>query len=85
MGKVESGLELPPDLLMMSELSAVVRRDGLDWEPTQLSGDGLRHQLGRVAPNMSQAGEFRPALDEADNRRLMLAPDDGVSFPITES
>lgn len=84
MGKVKLSLEIMPNLLMPGKLSAVVRGDGLDLQRLQLCGHGLCDQLRCVTHHFCQARQFRLSLDHTDNRRLVIAPDDRVSFPIAE-
>ena len=87
MGKVEGGLQLRGNRLMVRELAAIVRRDRphlRDQWPQELA-DGLFDGRRRVALHLLQERQFRLAFHEADDGLVVIVTDDRVRFPLTDA
>ena len=86
-GEVALGVESLGDGLMVGELLAVVRSQGVSvvHEGFQLLEDGLREAVGRTSFDLLQQGQPRFALGERDDGLSATLPENSVHFPIAQS
>ncbi len=78
MGKVETGLQLRGNRLVVRELAPGVRRERPHWRdhwPQELA-DGLFDGLRRVARHLLQERQSRLTFHEADASLVVIVADD---------